>query len=193
MKCSHFFFIFKAKLLIFWVIGHDNDLVTWLVAPLNWSTFVKVVFKGALDLSPSRGLFPNQSLNPPQSLNVFMWSTSFGPFSCHFYCFYQAVINTFANLKISHGWSCLDLFLCISYSWTLSHLGNNVIIFMPFLTFLLFKPFKYDSKSHQMLLQATSLTLSTVLTIFSSLQMHIPIRYFWTLTLLTSKTLHPHP
>ena len=44
-----------------------------------------------------------------------------------------------------------------------------------------------------MLLQVTSLTLSTVLTIFSSLHIHIPIEYLWTLTRLTSKTLHPHP
>ena len=131
-----------------------------------------------------------------------MWSTSFGPFSCHFYCFHQAVINTFANLKISHGWSCLDLFLCISYIWLLSYLVNNGIIVMPFFAlFLLFTPFvslqwtlyTYESKSHQKLLQAISLTLITVLTIFSSLQMHIPIGYFWTLTLLTSKTLDPRP
>ena len=26
---AHNFFIFKARLLIFWVIGHANDLVTW--------------------------------------------------------------------------------------------------------------------------------------------------------------------
>ena len=26
---AHIFFIFKARLLIFWVIGHVNDLVTW--------------------------------------------------------------------------------------------------------------------------------------------------------------------
>ena len=101
------------------------------------------------------------------------------------------------SLKFFHGWSCLNLSLCISYIWTLSYLGNNVIIFMPFLTFFIVYTicffFKYDSKSHQMLLQATSLTLSTVLTIFSSLHMHIPIEYLWTLTLLTSKTLNPHP
>ena len=30
-----------------------------VVAPLKWSTFVKVVLKGALVLRPSRGHFPN--------------------------------------------------------------------------------------------------------------------------------------
>ena len=74
--------------------------------------------------------------------------------------------------------------------------------FMPFLVFfyrlhhvyLLQLTFHtYKSRSHQMLLQATSLKLSTVLAIFSFPHMHSSIEYLWTLTLLTSNTLHPHP
>ena len=51
---AHNFFIFKARLLIFWVIGHANDLVTWYDWHNDWTRLSPVLGCGSLRPPPMK-------------------------------------------------------------------------------------------------------------------------------------------
>ena len=51
---AHNFFNFKARLLIFWVIGHANDLVTWYDWHNDWTRVSPVLGCGSFRPTPMK-------------------------------------------------------------------------------------------------------------------------------------------